>query len=231
MTRIRLAVIGLLLLISSGARADLRTYDVDLQYRQEVYEALSDVLVRDPQFALPGVAMGRVQLLPSGQILVDAAPDTLEQVELVLKAIRERPATAAPRVSLRYWVLIGTGASVNAPLQSTTPVPSMLTGVLNELKGAHGELAFRVLGTAAVASESGQMGAINGVPLNVRQTAYVQGQTLNARINLELKPYSSSIAVGATLARGEFLVLAESTLQSGGLDGTLFYIVHWPETE
>jgi hypothetical protein len=243
MTRIRLPAIALGFLISSSAWADLRTYDVDFQYRQEVLEALQGTLITDPSFVLSsGGRYGRVRLLPSGQLLVEAAPDTLDQVEQVIRAIKARPVAPAPRVSLRYWVLIGTSPSVNTPqqstpvviaadAQSTTPVPSMLTGVLDELKRAHGELTFRVLGTAAVASESGQGGAVNGVPLNVRQRAYVQGQTLNASINLELKQYGSSIAVDATLARGEFLVLGENTLQDSGLYATLFYIVHWPENE
>ena len=234
MMRIRLAAIGLVLLIASNAWADLRTYDVDFQYRQEVLMALRSVLVEVPADTVPNAGRyGRVQLLPSGQLLVEAAPDTLEQVEQVIRAIKTHPVAPAPRVSLRYWVLIGTGAGVNAPAQNTTPVPGMLTGVLDELKRAHGELTFRVLGTAAVASESGQPGGVNGVVLNVRQSAYMQGQTLNAQINLDLAPYKSSIAVSATLARGEFLVLGENTLQffGAGLDGTLFYIVHWPENE
>jgi hypothetical protein len=71
MTHIRLAAIGLLLLISSNAWADIRVYDVDSRYRQEVYSALRNVLIDDPTGAVGASSYGRVSLLPSGQIVVD----------------------------------------------------------------------------------------------------------------------------------------------------------------
>jgi hypothetical protein len=245
MTRIRVTAIGLFLLISCNAWADLKTYDVDFQYRQEVYEALRGVLL-DNSGALSNSATasryGRVQLLPSGQILVDAAPETLVQVEAVIRAVRERPAGAAPRVSLRYWAVLGTRAGGNAAdAPSTMQVPSVLGDVLAELERFHGELAFRVIGSAAVVTESGQPGEVDGMPFSVEQEAYVQGQTLNANIAMRLEStdptnfFEGELEVRATLQRGEFVVLGESTLRStqqgGGLDGTLFYIVHWPEGE
>ena len=97
MTRLRLPAVALALLISSTAWADLKTYDVDPQYQQEIYAALKDILNN----------MGRVQLLPSGQILVNAEPATLEQVDKVLQTIRARPVAAAPRVELQYWAVVG----------------------------------------------------------------------------------------------------------------------------
>jgi len=239
MTRTRLLAIGLPLLIASNAWADLRTYDVDSQYRQEVFAALNSVLIADPNLASGASSYGRVQLLPSGQILVDAEPDTLVQIEAVLKAIKERPATAAPRVSLRYWVVLGSppGTTMTATPDSTRP-PSGLQEVLTELKQFHGELAFRVIGAAAVVTESGQQGEVEGNPLSVEQTAYVQGKTVNANIGMSLERvdptnpiqgfFEGELEVRATLQRGEFVVLGESTLQGGGLDGTLFYIVYWP---
>jgi hypothetical protein len=37
------------------------------------------------------------------------------------------------------------------------------------------------------------------------------------------------IAVQTTLRRGEFVVLGQSEVVGGGLDGPLFFIVNWPE--
>jgi hypothetical protein len=93
-----------MLLLSSNAWADLRTYDVDPQYRQELYSALRSIL--DPT-GITMKAYGRVELLPSGQILVNASPETLVQVEAVLQAIRARPVTPTPRAALRYWAVLG----------------------------------------------------------------------------------------------------------------------------
>src|SRR5262245_25029885 len=98
MTRLRLFAIALALPLSSNAWADLKTYDVDPQYQQEIYAALKDILSPQGQ-----PTQGKVQLLPSGQILVNAGPEALEQVDKVLQAIRAHPVTAAPRVELQYW--------------------------------------------------------------------------------------------------------------------------------
>ena len=94
MTRARLTFVALLCLISSSAWADLRIYDVDFQYRQEIFRALNELLQVAGQ---PDVRYGRVELLPTGQILVNAEPETLDEVEQLLRAIRARPPGATPR--------------------------------------------------------------------------------------------------------------------------------------
>jgi hypothetical protein len=243
MTRTRLLASGLCLLLSANAWADLRAFDVDVQYRQEFYEALSEVLVRDPQFAAPGIAMGRVELLPTGQILVDAEPETLVQIAEVLKGVKERPVGAAQRVALRYWAVLGAPASQTAAAPDVpplTPVPPVLDDVLAELKRFHGDLAFRVIGTATAVTQSGQQGGVDGMPFSVRQTATAQGETLNANIRMELKggflqdpksQFNGKLEVRTALKRGEFVVLGESTLRGAGFDGTVFYIVHWPDNQ
>jgi hypothetical protein len=240
MARARSLLAALLCLVSSSAWADLRTYDVDSQYRQEIFSALRNLLNPDPAAlnAQTGT-YGTVQLLPSGQILVNANASTLEQVEQLLSAIRARPAVATPRVTLRYWAVLGTsaGTTVTGRPGSTRP-PSGLQEVLTELKRFHGDLQFQVIGTAAVVSESGQPGEIEGSPLSASQRAHVQGDTLNAEIRIELNQVFenglrgdalSELEVRTSLKRGEFVVLGETTQQGSGFDGTLFYIVHWPE--
>ena len=78
MTRLRLPAVALALSIASNAWADLKTYDIDPQYQQEIYTALRRVLDSGPP------TFGKVELLPSGQLLVNASPETLEQVEKVM---------------------------------------------------------------------------------------------------------------------------------------------------
>jgi hypothetical protein len=230
MTRIRLAATALLSLIASTAWADLRTYDIPQQHQQEIYNALARVLNPEGQ-----PTQGRVQLLPSGQLLVNAAPETLEQVEAVLQTIRARPAEAAPRAELRYWAVLGSAtAPANTPGQRP---PNELRDVLAELERLHGDLEFRVLGTAALTTESGQSGFVDGLPLDVEQDAFVQGETLTAQIamNLEggaLLPVShvGKLSLRTSIRRGEFVVLGASEVRGfDNLDGLVFYIVHWPE--
>jgi hypothetical protein len=243
MTRLRLPATALALLLSSNAWADLRTFDVDPQYQQEIFSALAQVLGGGP-------IQGRVQVLPSGQILVNAEPATLEQVEQVLKAISAKRVAAAPRVELQYWAVVGSRpAGANAAGRQQTDVtvagsrnvatlpapPSVLTDVLAELKRVHGDLQFRLLGTTSLATQSGQHGEIGGSPLQVGQTTFVQGDTLNARIEMMLTSATpegfspNRVEVGTSLRRGEFVVLGQSELVGGGFDGPVFFIVHWPD--
>jgi len=236
MSHLRLAAITLALLISSAARADLRTYDVDPQYRDELYNALRRIL--EPQGQPTN---GRVQLLPSGQILVNADTPTLQQVEQVLQALRTKPAPAAPRVSLRYWAVLGSRAQNAADAPAGAPPPAVLNDALSELRRLHGDLTFRVIGTAAVATNSGQPGEIAGTAFSVEQTAYVLGDTLNAAISMKLTsgyglPIGQTVEIGSlslrtTLERGEFVVLGESQVLSSlqKYDGPVFFIVHWEE--
>lgn len=244
MTRIRLAAASLAFFIASSAWADLRTFDVDPQYQQEVYSALAQVLGGGP-------TQGRVQVLPSGQILVNADPATLQQVEQVLKAISAKRVAAAPRVALRYWGVLGAGQTPAAKNVGSPP-PAILNDVLSELRRLHGDVAFRVIGTAAVTTNSGQYGEVKGTTLSIEQTAYVQGDTLNANISMQLLgPALTEVASGENvtvrivppvgnvpygnlrlttmLKRGEFVVLGENHVQAGGIDGPVFYIVHWEE--
>ena len=249
MPRSRMLLLALPLLISSNAWADLKTYDVEPQYRQEIYAALQRILNPQGQHT-----NGRVELLPSGQLLVNASPETLESVEQVLQTIRDRPAAAAtPRANLSYWAVLGSRAELANP-PGTAP-PSSLGTVLGELERLHGDLQFRVIGSAALATESGQPGEISGMALEVDQTVYVQGDSLNAEIAMSLEGRVAmpppegfgfgvtvlppvpegvefnigSIAVRTALQRGEFVVLGQSEVTGGGLDGPVFFIVHWPD--
>lgn len=235
MTRIRLLAIGLFVLFSGNAWADLRTFDVDPQYGQEIFNALQNILNPTGNDQVP--TQGRVQLLPSGQIVVNASPETLQQVEQVLQTIRARRVAAAPRIELRYWAVLGSRAAVANPPGTATP--SALGPVLAELERVHGDLTFRVIGMAAVATDSGQSGEVEGTTLDVSQRVYVQADSLNAQIRMNLRSIGQlgspeakvrgEVGVQTTLRRGEFVVLGQSELVGAGLDGPVFFIVHWPE--
>jgi hypothetical protein len=249
MWKIRIAAGCIGLLLAASAAAELRTYDVDFKYQQEVHRALVSILHKDPAIAGPaGLSYGQVQLLPTGQIVVDTSPETHAQIEELLAEIRARQTDATPRVTLRYWVVLGTNVE-EAPGDAPAPI---LNDVLAELRRVHGDLTFRVLGTATLVTESGQQGEVKSAPLGATQGVYVRGQTASAAIRLRYveprpiplrmqdqpgflqtipDPYVGDINLNVTLERGEFLVLGESTVQTFQLKGTLFYIVHWPASE
>ena len=136
MTRFRLGFIALLFGISSNAWADLRIFDVEPRYQQEIYDALRAVLVSNPQFLSTGSTFGNVDLLASGQIMVNASQETLNQVEQVIKAISARPVAATPRASLRYWAVLGTRAPANTANGVGAPPPPVLNDVLESSRGS-----------------------------------------------------------------------------------------------
>jgi hypothetical protein len=237
--RIRLAAICLSLLVSSVASADLRIFEVDAQHQQEVFEAIRNVLNRGivGDFNSNGAA----DQLPNGQILVNAQAPVLAQLELVIKAINERPVAPAPRVTLRYWAVLGTQAPATATNAIGTAPPPGLNDVLGELRRLNGNLTFRVIGTAAVTSDSGQKGAVTADTMSVEQLAHAQGDTLNAYMQIHAQGTRENQAPGpprfsfgeielrTSLRRGEFVVLGESQFDGAGteIDGVVYYIVHW----
>lgn len=235
MIRNRLLAVAALLPLSATAWADLKTYDVAPEYQQEIYTALNSILNSSAPGMVNGASYGRVQQLPSGQILVNAEAETLQQVEQVLAAIRTQQTAATPRASLRYWAVLGarTQPGDNDP---GAPPPPALDAALAELRRVHGDLRFRVMGSAALVSASGQRGEVRGTTLGIEQVAFVRDATLNAEISIRLYYTAAqplgTIAVGnlslrTSLEPGEFVVLGESHVQAAGLDGPVFYMVTW----
>jgi hypothetical protein len=244
MKQFRLLILLVCMAFSANARADIKVYDVHPSYVDEVYDVLRNVLQSGSG------ANSLVQLLPSGQILVNTTPELHQQVVAVLDAIGEAGPT--PRVTLQYWVVFG------APeLQNAVDTPGALDDVLDEIRGVHGPLSFSLLGNATLVTDSGMGGQTNG-ELNIRQMAYVQGSRLNAELNITFnydvvvdnselfdaqgnrRNFSQwtqqSISINTSMEQGEFVVVGENSI-SGNVagqsdtDGTIFYIVHWGATD
>ncbi|HEU4618066.1 MAG TPA: hypothetical protein VFV10_08490 [Gammaproteobacteria bacterium] len=212
------------LLACSAARAEIKAYDVDARYRQEVYRALRDVLQTDHAPFIG--AVGEVSLLPTGQILVDGPDDVQAQVAAVLDAIAKKAAAETPPPShsalLRYWVLFGVPGQ-----QTADAVPTVLDGVVRELEGAHGEMAFTVLDTASLSSESGETGQLHTKTLKVTQRIFTSKETLNASITIDHQ--DEGLSVNISLHPGEFAVLSEGSVENDqGRKGLLAFVVNWP---
>jgi hypothetical protein len=128
-------------------------------------------------------------------------------------------------------------------------VPEILSGVLDELRRVHGDLAFRLYGNATLVSESGQEGVLSGEVLNISQRAYVQESKLNVELGIRFEysvdvrmqtnplpifqRFQQGVKLNTSLEPNEFVVVGENTVRTsdrvtGGIDGTIFYIVQWP---
>jgi hypothetical protein len=256
MTQIRALILLLGLGMTTGALAEMRTYDVEARYRQEVYTALRGVL--SPEGVTP--AQGRIQLLPTGQLLIDTSAEMHAQVAAVLQSIKNHQAEATPRVTLRYWAVLGTkGSPQDSRIGGDMEVPEILSGVLDELRRVHGDLAFRLYGNATLVSESGQEGDLSGETLNISQRAYVQESKLNVELAVRfnytvvaeqyrgsgggqgipfqaIQRFEQGVKLNTSLEPNEFVVVGENTIRNsdrvtGGIDGTIFYIVQWSVAE
>jgi hypothetical protein len=210
------------LLAASAAEAEIRIYDVDSLYRQEVQNALDRVLRReypDKPF------YGTVEMLPTGQLLIEAPAAGHVQIETILAAIRARTQASPTKMMLRYWVLSG----VPGRPDNTSGNMRMLVPVLSELEDIHGELGFEIIDTVTLMSQSGGDAEMDSEHLEIFQRAYSDGQIMNAEIELQFERDSIDYQVRAefSISAGEFVVLGESSADIDETRGMVFYLVHW----
>jgi len=224
-----------LLLLATTASADTAVYDLDAMNAKEIAEALGRVL--EAQCAVvPNTALNvnphmcKVELLPTGQVLVAAPAATQTQVAAVIKAIAARNATPTPRVTLQYWVIYGVPGKPTAADDSLKPLAS----VIQQLERAHGELAFSLEDTARITAQSGTGASAAGGLLQINENVRVSGDSLDlaAQISFTAPPHlTQGLHVNVTIKRGEFLVLAERTTGEAEKPGMMFYVVHWPQDQ
>lgn len=216
MTRPKHLFPALLLGLSATAHADIRVYDVDEPYRQEVFEALQSILGSRG----PLVATGKAAMLPNGQILVDSSEERHAEIQAVLEAIERNEPADTPSISLRYWVLFGTPAAPDG----ADRLPPLLTDVASEIEAAHGDLDFDVLDSATLV---GSRGSSQSETLEVAQRVELAGSRINA--NIDIQTAYQELSVTTTLTQGEFLVLGESPHEDdAGTRGILAFVLHWP---
>jgi hypothetical protein len=236
-----------LLLLAAAAYADTAVYELDAKNSKEVSQAIRHVLesqctagpTPNPQ---ENRNMCAVELLPSGQLLVEAPPASQAQVAAVLKAIATRNAAPAPRVTLQYWVLYGAPGKPDAADGSLKP----LSAVLQQLERVHGELGFSVQDTVSITTQSGASGGSRGGSLSVNETLRASGDDLDLATSLQFAPralfpdLNVNLSVSLTIKRGEFVVLGERSAVEITRDeankappdirqkpGMLFFVVHW----
>ena len=243
MKHIRGLILLVCLAICSSALAqeeiELKIYDVASDNRDEIFSALQSIVG------------GGVQMLPNGQLLVRTTAEFHQQVATVLDAIAKSEAEPTPRVTLQYWIVLGLRPGTN-----DADTPAALNDVLAEIRQVHGPLSFRMLGNATLVTDSGMTGRTDG-EVTINQVAYVQGERLNAHLDIRfaytyimpsvppadgqadvnVAPFINErrqgVDLNTSMEQGEFVVVGENSITDnivglGEVDGTVFYIVHWP---
>jgi len=254
MRQFKLLILLVCMAFSVNALAELRTYSVDPGNGDEIFSALASI-VGQPVGNQP--AAGSVARLPTGQLLIDTTPEMHQQIAAVLEEISRTSAETTPRVTLQYWVVLGSPGAASAG-----DTPPVLADVLDEIRQSHGPLAFRLLGNASLVTDSGMQGRTQG-DFNIYQLAYVQGTRLQAELNItieysvvtgqfqpaegqnqgpggvQVNPFQTArrmaqgLQLSTSMEQGEYLVVGEQSVSDdidgqGEDGGTLFYIVHWP---
>jgi hypothetical protein len=232
-----LAPLGLLL-VAAAAFADTAVYDLDAKNAKEIAGAIDNALRAQCLRTDNGSAFSgcRADLLPTGQLLVEAPPQSQSQIAATLKAISARNAAPTPRVTLQYWVIYGVPGKPDAADVSLKP----LNAVLQQLERVHGELGFSVQDSATITAQSGTSANAHGGALGINQVVRASGDAVDvaARIEFARKPVVQNLSVDVSIKRGEFVVLGErTTTGTPGKDepdtaersGMLFFVVHWPQ--
>jgi hypothetical protein len=234
-----------LVLLAGAAAADTAVYDLGANNARETAQAINNAL--QAQCGKPTgtenvaiISSCRAELLPSGQLLVEAPAASQKQIADLLKLIAARDASPTPRVTLQYWVLYGEPGKPGAPDAVLKP----LDPVLQQLQRVNGPIGFAVRDTTTITTQSGTNASAKGDALQINESVRVNGDNVNVAIQLTFAPRPQpppptnnafytppapqSLNVDVTMKRGEFLVLGERT--AGGSDtGRLFYVVHWPQ--
>jgi hypothetical protein len=242
-----LAPLGLLLLTAT-ALADTAVYDLDAKNAKEIAEAIRHVINAQCTSGptpnpVTNTSMCSAELLPTGQLLVEAPASSQAQVATVLKAIAARNAAPTPRVTLQYWVIYGAPGKPAGADAALEP----LGAVVQQLERAHSELAFSLLDTTSLTTQAGSSSGAHGGSLNIDQNLRASGDNLDLAARIEFAPrpllpdLNVNLNVSVTVKKGEFVVLGERTAveihssdQAKDLPidirqkpGMLFFVVHW----
>jgi hypothetical protein len=225
-----LAPIGLLLL-AFAAYADTALYDLDAQNAKEIAEAIQSVLAAQCTAGptpnpVTNQSMCHAELLPTGQLLIEAPASSQSQIAAVLKSIAARDAGPTPRVTLQYWVISGTPGMPNSADAALRP----LSGVLEQLERLHGDLGFAVEDSVSLSTQSGTLGLSGGGPFEIAQNVRANGDALSGSLKIAFHEpqISQNLSIDVGMKRGEYLVLGERTFREDERSGLLFYVVHWP---
>lgn len=225
MQRSTFALVLLLALTPLASRADMRVYDVDASSRQEVLRVLKSLLSSEVDPSRYPQLYGRVEMLPSGQIVIDASPERHAEITSLLEAIGRKGVAEAPPVMLVYWALVGVPGA-----EDSDNVPDVLAPVTRQLEARHGPLGFSVADAASIVSASGEPATVESDDWEVVQTVYPNQGRVNAEITIDHG--AEELHVEVPLERGRYLVLGDSTTDlDDDKRGIIAFVVHWPEED
>ncbi len=203
----------------------LRSYDVRPEIAKEVEGALTTALS-----PVNGFPYGRVNLSPSGQLLVVAPPSIQQGVEQILKEVASRKPAATPSIRFEAWLVT---ASPGAPTDS--PSLTEIEPALRAVEQSKGSAHFELLEKLSTQTQAGQNSSVQGERTSLSVTGSLRRDSKDQPVIAALVVLNTHISHGGPppsikaqteLRPGELLVLGQSSLSEGAdADRALYYIV------
>jgi hypothetical protein len=203
----------------------LRSYDVRPEIAREVEGALMTAL--SPGNGFP---YGRVNLSPSGQLLVIAPPSIQKGVEQILNEVASRKPAATPSIRFEAWLVT---ASPGAPADS--PGLKEIEPALHAVEQSRGPARFELLEKLSTQTQSGQTSNVRGERASLSVTGSLRRDSKDQPVvaasvllstNASHGDAAPSIKAQTEVRPGELLVLGQSGLSEGAVtDRALYYIV------
>jgi len=199
----------------------LRSYTIAPELGPELTTILNEILDRGE--GVPPA--GRVELGPSGRLLVAAPESVHEGIEEIIAEIDETPPEPAPSISITYWIVTGKPAEET----SWSPRIDTMGSVFEGIASADGPTEFALLERVDLHSRSGERASTGTRHFWVEQRATSRAGGVLADLDLKGKRGAASVRTRVDLEPGTTLVLGQSALPEifaeGPSETSIYFIV------
>lgn len=199
----------------------LRAYDVPQAQAQELRNIVSSLLwAGDGQ-----PRAGNVVVAPTGQLLVNAPAAFHEGVRELTKAVKAMPAQTPASIVIDYWIVRGTPGAGETKVGGD--VPKEAAAALEKMGGGGG-MALSLWDHTRVTSMTNERAEVERRGAKFRQTASVQGDAVNADIDLVTDVGRVELRTSLALDKTTVLIQAADVpagSTSSAASGAVFYVV------
>ncbi len=221
----------LLISLSLAANAEIRLYEVTQGLEMPINEALAAVLSLPDEKGNPS---GVIELLPTGQLLVNTTPQLHTDIATLIEALENASLPAERNYLIKFWVIFVPDSNETVLTQQRLPDDQQLLSALSQ---RYDDRSMQLLMQASANSIASRNVSLNlpqgGVSFSLR--AGKSGLSIFTDVmikpsnDLTLKRGSNWNNVQAVLQPNEYLVLAESQQMLEQQPGKLLLVIQWDE--
>ncbi len=229
-----LAVVALLFWLERMRQHDpeivLRSYEVPAEISSEVRSTLEQAFWQGQ--VLP--PLGRVTMLPNGDVLVTAPEKVQEGVKRILDEVADKKPGPTPSIHFDLWVVTAT-TGADAPIAGDL---SEIEPALTALRQSKGAVNFQLLEKLSTLARAGEESDIRGAAARMEVNASLrkddQGQpTVAAKVEIQVMGGIATpveIEARTEMRPGELLVIGQSAVTdprrgAGVANAQIYYIL------